>query len=195
VAAVLAAFAFSGAASVGAQERTIDRTFPGGGRIVLDLSAGDYEIVGTRENLIHVEWRTGDAEDRGEVRVRADAGAGRATIVTEGPGLAAAAHTGFIVRIRVPRRSDLVVRLSAGDLDIRGIEGSKDVNAQAGDVNIEIGDRNDYRSVDASVAVGGLDASAFRIEKGGFFRSLHWNGRGKYELRANLKVGQVTLRE
>jgi hypothetical protein len=173
---------------VAAQERVIERAFPHGGTIVLDLSAGDYEIIGSRDNRIRVEWHTRRDNDA-RVRVRADVNARRATILTDGP------TRDFTVRIELPQRSNLVARLSAGELDIRGIEGSKDVAARAGDIDIDVGDRDSYRRVDASVKVGGLRAYPFRVEKGGLFRTLYWTGKGKYDLRANLTVGQVTLRD
>jgi hypothetical protein len=97
------------------------------------------------------------------------------------------------VRIEVPQRSDLVVRLSAGELHIHRIEGSKDVSARAGEIDLEVGAREQYRRVDASVTIGELNASAFDINKGGFFRSFTLAGQGKYDLRARLTVGEMNI--
>ena len=38
----------------------------------------------------------------------------------------------------MPARSDIEIDLSAGDLDLRGIEGNKRVDTWAGDVTIDV---------------------------------------------------------
>src|SRR5687767_10897055 len=141
---IVTAIAFLTLAHPSAQEPAINRAFPSGGTVVLDLSAGDYRITGSRDNRIRVEWRTDDPDDDARVQVRTDVKALRATVLTDGP------VKGFDVRIELPQKSNLVARLSAGELDIRGIEGDKDVTARAGDINIEVGDRDRYRRVNAS---------------------------------------------
>ena len=79
------------------------------------------------------------------------------------------------------------------ELHIAGIDGSKDVSAQAGELHIEVGDTAQYRNVNASVRIGEVNAEAFHVEKGGFFRSFQWTGKGPYDLRASLTVGELTL--
>ena len=163
-----------------------ERKFAPGGTVRLDLAAGDYEIVGTRDERIRVSW-----DERGknpEVTLRTDAEASRATVRTETPW-----NDGPEIRIELPRRSNIVVKLSAGDLDIHGLEGSKDVSAHAGDVTIGVGPRDQYRYVNASVKIGELNADPFDVKKDGLFRSFEWTGKGSYELRAHLTVGDLTL--
>ena len=163
-----------------------ERKFVSGGTVRLDLSAGDYEIVGTRDERIRVSW---DERARNpEVKLRIDTEASRATVRTETPW-----SDGPKIRIELPRRSNIVVRLSAGDLDIHGLEGSKDVSAHAGDVTIAVGPRDTYRYVNASVKVGELNADPFDVNKDGLFRSFEWTGKGSYELRAHLTVGDLKL--
>ncbi|HYP05016.1 MAG TPA: hypothetical protein VER03_02180, partial [Bryobacteraceae bacterium] len=95
----------------------------------------------------------------------------------------------------VPRDSNLVVRCSAGDLDILGIRGHKDVSLRAGDLTIDVGNPSDYVSARASVTAGDLNASAFGVHKGGLFRSFNRENRtGRYRLRASLWAGDITLR-
>ena len=72
--------------------------------------------------------------------------------------------------IAVPTRSDLWIRLSAGDLTIRGIEGHKDVSAWAGELKIGVGPSANYRAVEASVLAGEIQAAPFNGSKGGIFR-------------------------
>lgn len=165
----------------------IHRAFVSGGRINMNLSAGEYRIEAGSSDRIVVHWTTQRPEDQSRAHVRVDVQGRQATIVTDGP------RNGFDVTIQVPARSDLYVRLSAGELSIAGIEGSKDVQAHAGELNIDIGRRDDYRSVDASVWVGEIDAKPFGVNKGGIWRSFDWQGKGRYTLLARLKAGEVSL--
>ena len=168
------------------QAREVERKFGPGGTVRLELDAGDYEIIGSRDDRIRVTWD--EKKNDTEVTLRIDAAASRATVRTDTPW-----HDGSKVRIELPRRTNIVVKLSAGDLDISGIEGSKDVSAAAGDVTIGVGARDQYRYVSASVRVGELNADPFNVNKDGLFRSFEWTGKGPYELRAHLTVGDLKL--
>jgi hypothetical protein len=169
-----------------ADAEVTERKFVSGGTVRLELGAGEYEIVGSRDDRIRVVW-DGRASDT-DVSLRIDVKASRATVRTDTPW-----HDGGKIRIELPRHSNIVLRLSAGDLKIRGIEGSKDVSAQAGDVTIDIGSRDQYRYVNAAVRVGELNADPFNVNKDGLFRSFEWTGKGQYELRARLTVGDLKL--
>ena len=95
--------------------------------------------------------------------------------------------------IDVPARTDLTVRLSAGNLGIEGITGDKDINSWAGNVDVEVKDSNEYRSVDASVTAGDLNASAFDTKTGGLFRS---SAKGPWQVEAaqvRLTAGNLRL--
>ena len=182
VAAALLTFAPAAATA-----QTIERGFVSGGTVHLDLSAGDYDIVASPDNRIRVTLtRIGrhDPDEYAEVDVRGS----RATIATDGPN-----GDGLDVRIELPRRTNIVLKLSAGDLKISQIEGSKDVTVRAGDVGIAVGPRDQYRHVTASIRIGDLNAEPFNVRKEGFFRSFEWNGTGEYDLRAHLTVGDLKL--
>jgi hypothetical protein len=169
-----------------AEAKVTERVFMSGGTVRLDLAAGEYEIVASKDNHIRVSW-----DDRGkdaDVTLRIDVNASRATVRTETPW-----KDGPTIRIELPRRTNMVVRLTAGDLRIKGIEGSKDVSARAGDVIISVGPREQYRYVKASVSVGDLTSDAFNVNKDGLFRSFEWTGTGQYELRAQLMAGDLKL--
>jgi hypothetical protein len=169
-----------------ANAEVTERKFVSGGTVRLDLAAGEYEIVASKDDRIRVSW-----DDRGKdakVSLRLDVQASKATVRTETPW-----KDGPTIRIELPRRTNMIVRLTAGDLKIEGIEGSKDVSANAGDVTISVGKREQYRYVKASVTVGDLTADAFNVNKDGLFRSFEWTGKGQYELRAHLMAGDLKL--
>ncbi len=114
---------------------------------------------------------------------------GQASVVTKGSD-----NHNLRVTIELPERTAITVRLSAGDLTIRGVRGNKDIHSWAGDVDIEVGNPDDYRSVEASVTAGDLDASAFQVSKGGLFRSFSWHGPGHDDLVVRLTAGDLRLR-
>ena len=165
----------------------VERDFSGGGTVRLELGAGEYRIVGTNDEKLRIRWSTRKPEDARRVRVSADVTGRAATVHTGG------VRNGLRVDIEMPSRSDVRLDLSAGEVRMRGIEGSKDISMWAGEVSIEVGDTARYRRVDASVRFGEIGAQPFNVTKGGIFRSFHWNGSGEYVLRARLFAGEVRL--
>ena len=172
----------------GRVKESLERAFSQNGRIRMDLSAGEYHISGSPDNRIRLEWSVRDPAQLPRVKARADVRDREATITTDAPS-----NKGLKVAIQVPMQADLYVRLTAGDLRIDGIQGNKDVELHAGDVRIDVGRAEDYRSVDASVWAGDITAPPFRVNKGGLFRSFDWRGKGPYRLHAKLKAGDLRL--
>jgi hypothetical protein len=172
----------------GPQTSPVERAFGAGGRINLRLGAGQYTIQNAPEAVIRVAWQTRDPGAARDVSIDVQASGAEATVRTEGP------RNGFIVAIGVPARSDLWVRLSAGELTIRGVTGHKDVSAWAGELKIAVGDGAEYRAVNTSVLAGEIQAPSLKGSKGGVFRSFMWNGPGTYDLRAELTAGEIQLR-
>jgi hypothetical protein len=166
---------------------SVEREFAAGGRIRMDLSAGEYVIRGTDSERIRVQWRSKHGYRRGDADVDLDVRGRDATIVTDGP------DDQFEVRIDVPSRSHLFARLTAGELSIEGLHGDKDVELHAGELHIDVGRPEDYRTVEGGVWAGEVTASPFGIAKGGLFRSFSWRGDGSYRLHAKLKAGEIRL--
>lgn len=166
---------------------SIHRPFVPNGTIVMDLSAGDYVIGPSEDDSIRLTWTTRDPDDAKRVEAKAEVSGSTATIVTDGP------HDGFRVEIQVPPKSNVKVSLSAGEIEMRGIEGNKDVSAWAGEVRIGVGRAADYRRVYTSVTAGEIRARPFDVSKEGLFRSFNWEGNGRYDLRVRLTAGEVTL--
>ena len=169
---------------------SLERAFVAGGRIKMDLSAGEYRIEPAAGDRIEMRWAVRDARRLANVRVRAEVNGTDATITADD----GRKNKDFRVTIRVPSRTDLHVRLSAGDLTLRGIEGNKDIELNAGELDIDVGRADDYSEVDAGLWAGDIEAAPFRISKDGLFRSFTWRGPGKYRLHAHLMAGEIRLR-
>jgi hypothetical protein len=167
---------------------SLERPFPANGRVTMDLVAGDYQITGSPENRVRLEWSVRDADKLARVEARAEVRDRDLRITTDGPS-----NNHLKFTIQVPTQSDLHVRLTAGDLTIEGIRGNKDVELRAGDLRIDVGRAEDYNKVDAGLWAGDLKASAFQIYKEGLFRSFDWSGSGPYRLHAHLLAGDLYL--
>jgi hypothetical protein len=165
--------------------------FAAGGAIRLKLNTGDMEIVGVDANQITVSWRSdrGDDSEAGRVKVRLRRLAEKeASVLVDGPG------DRVRYRIEIPRRSDVAIHMHAGELKVRGIAGSMDVDLLAGEMELRLGDPRRYRKVAASVTAGELDAKPWQTDKAGLWRSFKLDGEGDYDLRARLIAGQLTIR-
>lgn len=176
-------------APVHADERFTDSTevaFVDNGRINIKLTAGEHTIIESPDNRIRVSWNVED-EDIREVDTHTEVTGSTAKIDVDGP------RRNFRTVIEVPRHSDLIVRLSAGELDIGPIEGNKDIRLRAGDLDIEVGKIDEYGEVKGSLWAGDIDAGPFSQEKSGLFRSVKWKGDGDHSLRFKLYAGDVNI--
>ena len=169
-------------------QQPLEKSFAKGGTIHMKLAAGDYRINGRAEERIRLSWRADRPEQAANLKADADITGTRAVISTSG------FKNGVHFTIEVPARSDIDIDLSAGDLEVRGIEGNKKVESWAGDVSIDIGQPEQYRRVEASVRAGDLTARPFNVSKGGLMRSFTWDGKGPYSLMVKLFAGDLTLR-
>lgn len=166
---------------------SLETAFVASGRITIMLSAGGYQIKESPDNRIRLHWSVRDQGQLAGVEARAEVDGSEAKIVLDGP------TNHFQATIEVPTRSDLFVRLSAGELSIEDIVGDKDIRLRAGELRIEVGSLQDYSHVEASVWAGELSAAPFQVAKGGLFRSFEWKGDGKHKLRARLRAGELRL--
>jgi hypothetical protein len=166
----------------------VDSGFAKGGSIRMRLKAGDYRISGSTDDKIRVAWRVDRAGDADRPKAAVEIHGKTAVLTTAGD----THHVHFT--IDVPARTDIDVDLTAGDLEIRGIEGNKKVESWAGDVSIDVGRPEQYSTVEASVRAGDLNARPFNVSKGGLMRSFKWTGPGSYSLAVKLFAGDLTLR-
>jgi hypothetical protein len=163
-----------------------DKPFLAGGKITFDLDGGGYDIRTAADNHVRVAMSGNTADTKVDVTVN---GSSADVKIKNTP------HNNFRAVVEVPATADLVVRLSAGELKIAAITGNKDVESYAGNVEIAVGDPNDYAGVDTTVKAGDLDASPFGGSKSGLLQQFTWSGSGKYTLRAHLGAGNLVLRK
>jgi hypothetical protein len=160
-----------------------EKDFVSGGRVTMTLESGDYKIRASSDNRLHVRWNEASG-----ARVKLTTNGNSADLRVENTP-----HNNFHATIEVPALADLRIRLTAGDMSVTGIKGDKDIEANAGDLNISVGSSSDWGDVDASVTAGDLHAPAFKAATGGLFRSIKWKGPGKYRLHVHLTAGDVNL--
>jgi hypothetical protein len=84
--------------------------------------------------------------------------------------------------------------MSAGELSIGDVEGNKDVEIIAGNLELNSLRPQDYAQADFSVRIGDLYAPLSKAAKSGLWRSFKTEGPGKYHLHAHVGVGDMTLR-
>jgi hypothetical protein len=161
--------------------------FVSGGLVRMHLSAGGYTITPTDSEEIAVTCDTGCSGLRNRDVTIKPAGFTADVYVEHTP------HNNFQATIEVPRKSNLWVRLTAGGLTIEAVEGDKNLEVWAGEIEVEVIHPEEYGHRDASVTLGGLDASAFDVSKGGMFRSFEQQGPGKYRFHARVLAGSVDV--
>jgi len=165
-----------------------DADFPSGGQLRLHIRSSDLRIIGSDENKIKIRyWGKNAAARDVKVSLKTLGNTGELW-VHGGP------HYDFQIEIFVPRTSDLYLRMPAGDAEVKGIVGNKDVEIHAGDLTLAVGAPEQYARADASVLAGDLDAGPFGVSKDGLFRSFHKQGAGKYRLHAHVGAGDLTLK-
>jgi hypothetical protein len=171
-------------------KESFEADFVSGGQLRMHVRSGDLRVIGSNENKIRVNYSGKNAGKTSDVKVSLKTIGNSAELrVSGGP------HNDFRIEIQVPKNSGLYLRMPAGDLEVDGITGDKDVEIHAGDMTLGVGKADDYGHVDASVNAGDLDAEPFGVSKGGLFRSFDKHGSGKYRLHAHAGAGDLVLRD
>lgn len=164
--------------------------FPSGGEIRMHIRSGAIKIMGSDEKKIQVHYSGKNADQRKDVKVSLKISGDLGELnITGGP------RNGFEIEVEVPKSCNLYLRITAGEVEVVGITGNKDVELSFGDLTVEVSKAEDYAHVDASVYSGDLDAEPFAISKGGLFRSFQKQGPGKYRLHAHVGAGELRLKQ
>jgi hypothetical protein len=162
---------------------TADKPFASGGRVQIQLASGSYQIRAAADN---------------HVRITSDRNIGEASVEVTTEGGSARVESrdtprNFRATIEVPAQADLVIHLTAGELVIEPIAGNKDINSNAGEITVAVGNPDDYATVDATLKAGDIQADAFGGSKSGLMPHFTWSGPGKRTLRADLGAGKLVL--
>ena len=167
---------------------SIERSFTPGAKVVMRLSAGQYYIrPGNSDDKIRLRWSAEKPEEMSRSQVNLEVQGSEAVITARG-------SKGLRVEIEVPEATNFSADLGKGDIDIRDVEGNKEIRCHSGDVTIH-GNTALYKQADLSVDLGDIEAPPFQVSKGGVMRSFHWQGNGKYMLRLSARMGSVTVLE
>ncbi len=169
------------------QKSSVDeKPFVAGGTIDMRLDGGSYEVRPASGNLVRVTLSGNTGNARAELTT-SDTHAN--LTVKDTP------HSNFRATIEVPKTADLVIRLSGGNLSLAEIVGNKDVESNGGNVEIAVGDANQYSRVDGSVKAGDIHATMFGGSKSGLLPHVTWSGPGQHTLRVNLGAGNLSFRD
>lgn len=189
---VLCMCVFLASCAVEAQQpasATVSQTFMAGGTVRLHLEAGGYSISPTESDVIAVTCEHRSEQKLKEVRVSIKpAGTTADVYVRNTP------NNNFTAIIEIPRRSNLWVRLTAGEITVGTIEGDKDIELNAGSLVVDIPKPQEYGVREASITTGSISAPAFEENRDGLFRSFRQHGPGKYRLHVHVMAGEITLR-
>jgi hypothetical protein len=164
--------------------KNFEAAFQPGGSIDADLAVGGYTIRGTPDNVIRVEVDP-DVIEAVHSEVKVDGN--KAKVVLDGPS-----HD-FHATIYIPQHSNLDVHQSIGELHVLNVQGDRSLRLNIGRIQVEVPDPAQMRSVEASVRIGEVHASAWRQGHGGFFPSFRIRGQGSYSVNASLDIGQIEL--
>ena len=166
----------------------VETGFPAHGKLHMDLQSGEVHITGSEDPKVRVRCvsQKGWEGYYPKMHLKASGRAGDLEI-SGGP------KNNFRYEIQIPKDTDLVLRMPAGELHVEGIVGNKDLRLHAGELNLQVGDPEAYGPVSASLMAGDINAEPFGVEKGGIFRSFHREGKGRYSLQVKVKAGEINL--
>jgi hypothetical protein len=160
-----------------------------GGQINLHIRSAKIHIIGSDQNMIAVRVGGKLGSNSTDMKARFARSDNSCELrVTGGP------HNELTITVQVPKNSNLFVRIPAGEVEVNGVSGNKDIDLHAGNLTIGVGDAADYAHVKASVSTGEMSAKPFGEAHGGLFPSFEKSGSGKYKLVAHVGAGELTLK-
>jgi hypothetical protein len=175
------------------ETHTDARDFTAGGTLHVRLSVGDLRISRGDSNKIHLRYTVKSRRERNvkDAKVDFDVHGNDARIEFHS---SASGNTQFDVELEVPPNTGLDVHEKVGDMIVEKVEGDKDLSLSVGDIRVDAG-RSGYRLVQASTSIGDVNGNGYGETRGWLGKTLKYHGDGKYELRAHVSVGDITLEE
>jgi hypothetical protein len=166
------------------------REFGTGGMLHVRLSVGDMHIKRGDSDQLRLRYTVKSHREHNvkEARVDFEVQGSDATIEFRAP----TSNTQFDVEIEVPANTNLDVHEKVGDLTVDDIDGDKDLELGVGDIRVAKGNST-YHLVRASTGIGDVNSDGYGETSGWLGKTLKYRGDGKYELRAHVGVGDITL--
>jgi hypothetical protein len=171
----------------------VEADFTSGGLVRMNLCSSGVSIKGTNKDRLRVTFLANASSSASDVHVRLRTPGNSSSSNSAELQIQGCPHNNFKITVEVPKTSDLHVRMFAGQLEVAGVTGNKDLEMHAGQLDVEINKVSEYAHVDGSVNTGQVDAQPWDTSKGGLFRSFSKEGSGKYRLHAHVGAGQITF--
>jgi hypothetical protein len=167
------------------------RDFVAGGMVHVHLSVGDLHVKCGDSDKIRLQYTVKSRHEKNvkDSHVNVDVRANDATIEFEAPSTT---NTAFDVELEVPANTNLDVHQKVGDLTVESVDGDKDLSLGVGDIHLTKANSG-YRLVHASTGIGDVNSDGYGETRGWLGKTLKYRGEGKYELRAHVGVGDITL--
>jgi hypothetical protein len=172
------------------ETRSDSREFVAGGMLHVHLGVGNLHIRRGDSSKIRLHYTVKSRRENNlkEAHVDFDVRGNDARLDFHAPS----DNTQFDVELEVPQNTNLEVHAKVGDLKVEEVEGDKDLSLGVGDIHVARG-QSGYRLVHASTGIGDVDSSGYGETSGWLGKTLKYRGEGKYELRAHVGVGDITL--
>jgi hypothetical protein len=166
------------------------REFSPGGMLHVHLKVGDLHIRRGGASKISLRYTIKSHHERSirNSSVDFDVRGSNATLDFHAP----TSNTEFDVELEVPANTNVDVHMKVGDLTVENVEGDKDLELAVGDIRV-IREPSTYHLVRASTGIGDVNSDGYGETSGWLGKTLKYNGDGKYELRAHVGVGDITL--
>jgi hypothetical protein len=166
------------------------RDFVSGGMLHVHLSVGDIQIRRGSTNQIELHYTVKSKRESHvkDAHIDFEVRGNDAKIEFHAPG----SNTQFDVELEVPQNTNLDVHQKVGDLTVRDVDGDKDLTLSVGDIRVDA-EREAYRTVHASTSIGDVNGDGYGETSGWLGKTLNYHGEGRYEIRAHVSVGDITL--
>ncbi len=174
--------------TVNLRDQTFETSLASGATLRLHLHDGDFRVVGADTDVVSVRAEGKKLEEARKMKIQE---------VRDGDNLdltlSHVPKNELQVTITIPRNTHLYARMRGGELSVDGVVGNKDLALTAGDLNVGVGDAEDYAHVDLKVKFGDISGSQFGTPKGEVGNSVQADGPGQYQLQAHVFAGDLTL--
>ena len=166
------------------------RDFAAGGMLHVHLNVGDLHIRrgNSAKISLHYTVKSHHEQSAKDAHVDFDIHGRDATLEFQVPQ----GHAQFDVELEVPQNTNLDVHAKVGDVTVEDVDGDKDVSLGVGDIHLSNGGSG-YHLINASAGIGDVNSAGYGETSGWLGKTLKYRGEGKYELRAHVGVGDISL--